>query len=56
MVRKYISVKLKEVIDNYSPDIIGLIMFLMKFENLEKFAAYYLNNSNDKEVVIVRTA
>lgn len=48
--------KLKEVIDNYSPDIIWFDYVLDEIPEKfrKKFAAYYLNNSNDKEVVIVR--
>ena len=56
MVRKYMVWQIKEVIDNYSPDIIWFDYVLDEIPEKfrKKFAAYYLNNSNDKEVVIVR--
>ena len=48
--------KLKEVIDNYEPDIIWFDYVLDKIpEKYRKaFAAYYLNQAGDKEVVIIR--
>lgn len=50
--------KLKEVIDNYQPDIIWFDSWLDQIpeEYRQKFAAYYLNAADewDKEVVIVR--
>lgn len=50
--------KLKEVIDNYQPDIIWFDGWLDKIpENyLQKFCAYYFNEAvkSDKEVVVVR--
>jgi alpha-L-fucosidase len=50
--------KLKEVIDNYQPDIIWFdyVLDLIPEEYRERFCAYYLNEAEkwDKEVVIVR--
>ena len=50
--------KLKEVIDNYQPDIIWFDYVLGDVPEMyrKEFAAYYLNNAqeNDKEAVIVR--
>jgi len=50
--------KLKEVIDNYQPDIIWFDSWLNQVPELyrKKFAAYYLNEANklNKEVVIIR--
>lgn len=50
--------KLKEVIDNYQPDIIWFDSWLDEIpeEYRQKFSAYYLNEAQkaDKEVVIVR--
>ena len=48
--------KLKEVIDNYRPDIIWFDYVLDKIPEKyrKEFAAYYLNQAGDQEVVIVR--
>ena len=48
--------KLKEVINNYKPDIIWFdyVLDAIPEKYRKQFASYYLNESTDKEVVIVR--